>query len=76
MPFHRRCSVCSAAALAEALERGMHVCHPDNLIAHQTVKARRGLERLELEVAEYLRTPRAQKLLAFKRWYTRRRGVR
>ena len=39
------------------LESNGHDCVPERLLAHQILKARRGLERLEDDLAWWLATP-------------------
>ncbi len=65
---YRVCDDCGLAVPENQLVAKTHVCNPASLLAHQTLKARQELSRLEVEVAEYLQTPRAQNLLAFERW--------
>ena len=65
---YTRCPDCGVSVPTAQLQAGTHTCNPDNLIAHQVVKARDELARLEQDVADYLTTERAQRLLAFRRW--------
>lgn len=65
---YTRCPDCGLSVPAAQMQGGSHTCNPDNLIAHQTLKAREELGALEHDIAAYLQTERAQKLLAFARW--------
>jgi hypothetical protein len=65
---YTRCPDCGLSVPAAQLEGGSHACNPESIIAHKTLEARRALEHLEQDVAAYLTTERAQKLLAFRRW--------
>lgn len=62
------CPDCGLSVRRAALATGEHRCVQENVIAHQTRKARDELVGLEGELADYLATDRAQKLLAFERW--------
>lgn len=65
---YTRCPDCGLSVPTTQLQGGTHVCSPETLAAHQTLKARQELERFEEEVGDYLGTERCQKLLAFARW--------
>jgi hypothetical protein len=65
---YTRCPDCGLSVPTVQIHGGTHVCSPENLIAHQTLKAKQELDRLEEEVGDYLGTERCQKLLAFARW--------
>ncbi len=65
---YTRCPDCGLSVPAAQLAGGTHDCNPDSIIAHQALSARKELEHLERDVAEYLTTERAQNLLAFRRW--------
>ena len=43
----------------------------ENVVAHQTLQERKALESLETDILEYMKTERAQRLLAFARWRAR-----
>jgi hypothetical protein len=51
-----------------ALSEGLHVCDPEARIEYLVARARHELAGIEFELAGYLRTPRARKLLAFRRY--------
>ncbi len=68
------CPECGEWVGAAAYRDGGHECDPDTRIEHQVVRARHELTRIEWELASYLATPRARKLLAFTRYLERRRG--
>jgi hypothetical protein len=65
---YTRCPDCGLSVPTVQIQGGTHVCSPENLVAHQTLKARQELDHLEEEVGDYLGTERCQKLLAFARW--------
>jgi hypothetical protein len=65
---YTRCPDCGLSVPASQLREGGHACRPENVLAHQVLRARAELETLEDDVAAYLQTDRAQKLLAFRRW--------
>jgi len=48
---YRACPECGAAVQRARLEAHTHDCIPERLIAHQVLKARRSLERLEDDLA-------------------------
>jgi hypothetical protein len=62
------CSACGASVPRPFMEDGSHVCRPDQVLTHQLEEARRSVARLESDIAAYLQTERAQKLVAFRRW--------
>ena len=68
------CPECGEWIQAVAYRDGLHECDPDARIEHQVMRARHELTRIEWELASYLATPRARKLLAFTRYLERRRG--
>ena len=55
---YRACPDCGAAVQRARLAAHSHDCVPERFIAHQTLKARRGLERLEDDLARWVSTPR------------------
>jgi hypothetical protein len=61
---YRACPECGAAVQRAVLEADAHTCAPERYAAHQTMIARRGLERLEEDLAWWLTTP-AGKFQAF-----------
>jgi hypothetical protein len=61
---YRACPECGAAVQRAVLESDGHICAPERYAAHQTMIARRGLERLEEDLAWWLTTP-AGKFQAF-----------
>src|SRR5262245_22887478 len=48
---YRACPECGAAVQRARLEAHTHDCDPERVISHQTLKARRGLDRLEDDLA-------------------------
>ena len=64
----QECPECGLRVPSHYLAAGMHECRPEHVLERQVEQWRDELVYLEREVAEYLRTPRAQKLLAFARW--------
>jgi hypothetical protein len=54
---YRACPDCGAAVQRAVLEAESHTCAPERYAAHQTMIARRGLERLEEDLAWWLTTP-------------------
>jgi hypothetical protein len=69
------CPDCGVWIQAATLRDGLHECDREALVEHQVLRARRELGRIEWELACYLQTPRARKLLAFRRYLERRRHV-
>ena len=65
---YTRCPECGLSVPTAQIQGGTHVCNAENLVAHQTLKARQELEKLEQDVADYLTTERCQNLLGFARW--------
>ena len=65
---YTRCPNCGLSVPTSQLRNGGHTCNIDNVVAHQTLKARKDLETIETDITEYMKTERAQKLLAFARW--------
>lgn len=65
---YSRCPECGLSVPTAQIQSGAHLCNPDNLVAHQTLRARQELEKLEQEVDDYLSTERCQNLLGFARW--------
>jgi hypothetical protein len=70
MPLYgyTRCPNCGLSVPAAQLEGGSHTCSTENVVAHQALAARKELDHLEHDIADYLTTERAQNLLAFRRW--------
>lgn len=66
------CPDCGVWVPAAALRDGEHECAREVLVEFQVLRARRQLVRFEWELACYLQTPRARKLLAFRRYLERR----
>ena len=54
---YRSCPDCGAAVQRARLEANAHDCAPERFLSHQTLKARRGLDRLEDDLAWWLSTP-------------------
>jgi hypothetical protein len=54
---YRSCPDCGTAVQATRLAADAHECPPHRYVEHQTLKARYGLERLEEDLASWLRTP-------------------
>jgi hypothetical protein len=57
MPRYRSCPDCGLAVQAARLATAEHDCVPEQRIAHQVLKGRLGLERLERDLAHWLETP-------------------
>ena len=53
---YRACPECGAAVQRAILEAGNHTCAEERLVAHQTMIARRGLDRLEEDLEKHLTT--------------------
>ena len=62
------CPQCGAWVPASDHAAGTHTCDREALIEYQVSRARRELTRIEWELASYRATPRARKLLAFRRF--------
>jgi hypothetical protein len=54
------CPDCGVAVQAATLTAEEHECSPDRRIAHQMLRARAGIERLEHDLARWLETPRGR----------------
>jgi hypothetical protein len=54
------CPDCGVAVQRARLEIDGHACAPDRHVAHQTMKARRGLQQREDDLARWLGTPAGQ----------------
>jgi hypothetical protein len=54
---YRSCPHCGTAVQAARLAAGGHDCPPHRYVEHQTLLARDGRERLEEDLARWLRTP-------------------
>jgi hypothetical protein len=54
---YRACPDCGIAVQRARLEGYAHDCDPERLISHQALKARRGLDRLEDDLAWWVTTP-------------------
>jgi hypothetical protein len=54
---YRTCPRCGVAVRRSELEADIHECAPERFIAHQILKARRELDRLEDDLASWLSTP-------------------
>lgn len=67
---YRACPDCGAAVQRARLVIDGHACPPERYVAHQAMKARRGLERLEEDLAGWLSTPAGQ----FQAFLARRAG--
>jgi hypothetical protein len=65
---YRTCPECGAAVQAATLAAEAHECAPDRYVAHQLLKARHGIERLEQDLARWLQTPQGR----FEAFYARR----
>jgi hypothetical protein len=66
---YRSCPDCGTAVQAARLAAEGHACPPHRYVEHQTLKARGRLERLEEDLARWLRTPAGRFAL-----YCARRG--
>jgi hypothetical protein len=67
---YRACPDCGAAVQRARLVVDGHACPPERYVVHQALKAQRGLERLEEDLASWLRTPAGQ----FQAFLARRAG--
>jgi hypothetical protein len=54
---YRTCPGCGTAVQRTRLAAGGHECGPERRLAHQTMKGRWGLQRLEDDLAAWLDTP-------------------
>jgi hypothetical protein len=54
---YRACPECGTAVQRARLDANAHYCDPERVISHQALKARRGLDRLEDDLAFWLTTP-------------------
>ena len=66
------CPDCGQSLAASALRDGSHECNQAARIEYHVTRARFELSRLESELASYIATPRAQNLLAFRRYLEQR----
>jgi hypothetical protein len=57
---YRSCPECGVAVQAARLAIKEHECSTERRVAHQMLKARAGLERLEHDLARWLETPRGR----------------
>lgn len=65
---YRACPDCGSAVQKKVLDNGEHVCNSERFIAHQSMLARRELDRFEDLVAAYVATPAG----AFQQFLARR----
>jgi len=54
---YRSCPHCGVAVQRSRLEADLHACGPERVLAHQAMKGRWALERLEDDLAAWLDTP-------------------
>ena len=54
---YRACPDCGTAVQRARLEANAHDCVPERFVSYQALKARRGLDRLEDDLAWWLTTP-------------------
>jgi hypothetical protein len=57
---YRSCPECGVAVQAARLAIDAHDCTAERRLAHQMLKGRLGLERLEHDLARWLETPRGR----------------
>lgn len=67
------CPECGEWIGPVAMSGGVHECDASVRIEYQVERARSDLSHIELELASYLATPRARKLLAFRRYLENRK---
>jgi hypothetical protein len=65
---YRSCPECGVAVQAARLAAAEHDCPAERYIAHQLLKARPSIQRLEHDLARWLETPRGR----FAAFYARR----
>ena len=68
---YRSCPDCGAAVQASRLAAEGHACRAERYVAHQMLKARPGIERLERDLARWLRTPQGRFAAFYARWSAR-----
>ena len=62
------CPECGRRLSLATPGEGEHECDPEERVEYQALRARVELVSIEQELARYLATPRARKLLAFRRF--------
>jgi len=65
---YRSCPGCGIAVQAARLAAAGHDCPADRYVAHQLLKARSGLDRLEQDLTRWLRTPQGRFAVFYARW--------
>jgi hypothetical protein len=65
---YRTCPECGVAVQAASLSAGSHECAHERFVAHQVLKARHGIDRLERDMESWLDTPEGR----FAAFYARR----
>jgi hypothetical protein len=60
MHGYRSCPECGIAVQTARLATEEHDCPAERRIAHQMLRARAGIERLEHDLARWLETPRGR----------------
>ena len=68
---YRSCPECGVAVQAARLAAAEHDCPAERYISHQVLKARPGVERLEHDLARWLRTPHGRFAAFYARWSAR-----
>jgi hypothetical protein len=68
---YRACPECGVAVQSARLAGDEHECRPERYVAHQLLRARAGLERLEEELARWLQTPQGRFAAFYARWSRR-----
>ena len=68
---YRACPECGVAVQAAKLAADGHDCPREPYIAHQLLRARVGIERLEHELACWLQTPEGRFAAFYARWSAR-----
>ena len=65
---YRSCPECGVAVQAARLAGAGHACSAERYVAHQLLRARSGLDRLEQDLAAWLRTPQGRFAAFYARW--------
>ena len=68
---YRSCPECGVAVQAARLAADDHSCRAEHYVDHQVLKARPGVERLEHDLARWLRTPDGRFAAFYARWSAR-----
>ena len=68
---YRSCPECGVAVQAARLVADEHDCPAERYIAHQMLKARPGVQRLEQDWTRWLQTPQGRFAAFYARWSAR-----